>query len=64
MNDLDIHSSVAAAAAALEPGQQQLIREASEAYEELLGDLRRRHPTMTESELRDQLERECLALND
>ena len=61
MNDLDIHSSIAAAAAALEPGQQQLIREASEAYEELLGDLRRRHPTMTESELRDQLERECLA---
>ena len=44
--------------------QQQFVSEAAEAYEALLDDLRRQYPGMSESELRDQLERECLALSD
>ena len=42
--------------------QERLTSEAADAYEALLADLRREHPHLSESELRDQLERECLGL--
>lgn len=40
--------------------QAALVREADEAWEALLDELRRDRPDLSESELRDALERDCL----